>query len=233
MLRAPNGKRGAIHDTVNYPGRSDLPHARRTGARANVVRSHFRVSASPTLSKTAALKVPHRAGSRFGRDGQRCGAGIRTQSWDVALSDQGPGFLEVNFRADLNLAQLAEGRQGGPRRRLHRASPGVRLPDLTIRNPFAERRAVRKFALHNPGHDGNHTREGRYRLRRSGRKGSRCAAAARGGALAPLRLRGRRLGEMPEMERAGQGAPPAVPASPGETRCLQPPMRSWNCSARP
>ena len=110
MLRAPNSKRGAIHDTVNYPGRSDLPHARRTGARANVVRSHFRVSASPTLSKTATLKVPHRAGSRFGRDGQRCGAGIRTQSWDVALSDQGPGFLEVNFRADLNLAQLADGK---------------------------------------------------------------------------------------------------------------------------
>jgi hypothetical protein len=40
---------------------------------------------------------------------KRCGAGIRTQSWDVALSDQRPGFLEVNFRADLNLAQLADG----------------------------------------------------------------------------------------------------------------------------
>ena len=33
-------------------------------------------------------------------------AGVRTQSWDVALSDQGPGFLEVNFGGDLNLAQL-------------------------------------------------------------------------------------------------------------------------------
>ena len=49
---------------------------------------------------------------RGGRDGQRRGAGIRTQSWDVALSDQGPGFLEVNFRADLNLAQLADGKGG-------------------------------------------------------------------------------------------------------------------------
>jgi len=29
------------------------------------------------------------------------------------------------------------------------------------------------------------------------------------------------------------GAPPAVPASPGETRCLQSAMRSWRCSARP
>src|ERR1700728_3397082 len=47
MLRAPDSKRGAIHDMVNYPGRGDLPHARRTGARANVVRRHFRGSASP------------------------------------------------------------------------------------------------------------------------------------------------------------------------------------------
>lgn len=37
-------------------------------------------------------------------------AGIRTQSWGVALSDQGPGFLELNFRADLDLAQLADGK---------------------------------------------------------------------------------------------------------------------------
>jgi hypothetical protein len=34
-------------------------------------------------------------------------AGIRAQSWDVALSDQGPASLEVNFGGDLNLAQLA------------------------------------------------------------------------------------------------------------------------------
>ena len=37
-------------------------------------------------------------------------AGIRTQSWDVALTDRGPVFLEVNFGGDLNLAQLAEDR---------------------------------------------------------------------------------------------------------------------------
>lgn len=36
--------------------------------------------------------------------------GIRTQSWDIALTDQGPILLEVNFGGDLNLAQLAEGR---------------------------------------------------------------------------------------------------------------------------
>ena len=36
--------------------------------------------------------------------------GIRTQSWDVAITERGPVFLEVNFGGDLNLAQLAEGR---------------------------------------------------------------------------------------------------------------------------
>jgi hypothetical protein len=37
-------------------------------------------------------------------------AGIRTQSRDVALSGQGPAFLEVNFGCDLNLAQPANGK---------------------------------------------------------------------------------------------------------------------------
>jgi hypothetical protein len=37
-------------------------------------------------------------------------AGIRTQSWDVALTDLGPILMEVNFGGDLNLAQLATGR---------------------------------------------------------------------------------------------------------------------------
>jgi hypothetical protein len=35
-------------------------------------------------------------------------AGIRTQSWDIALADHGPVFLELNFGGDLNLAQLAD-----------------------------------------------------------------------------------------------------------------------------
>jgi hypothetical protein len=34
-------------------------------------------------------------------------AGIRTQSWDIALTEVGPVFLEVNFGGDLNLTQLA------------------------------------------------------------------------------------------------------------------------------
>jgi hypothetical protein len=36
--------------------------------------------------------------------------GIRTQSWDVALSDCGPALLEVNYGGDLNLGQLAHGK---------------------------------------------------------------------------------------------------------------------------
>ncbi|NPD66307.1 hypothetical protein HN018_23535 (plasmid) [Lichenicola cladoniae] len=35
--------------------------------------------------------------------------GVRTQSWDVALTDNGPVLLEVNWGGDLNLAQLAYG----------------------------------------------------------------------------------------------------------------------------
>jgi hypothetical protein len=56
----------------------------------------------------------------------------------VAFSDQGRGFLEVNFRADLNLAQLADGKgvlDHGYTEHLR----GCGFPDLTIRNPFAER----------------------------------------------------------------------------------------------
>lgn len=35
--------------------------------------------------------------------------GIRTQSWDVTLTDEGPVLLEVNWGGDLNLHQLAWG----------------------------------------------------------------------------------------------------------------------------
>lgn len=34
---------------------------------------------------------------------------IRTQSWDIAVTDRGPVILEVNYGGDLNLAQLAWG----------------------------------------------------------------------------------------------------------------------------
>jgi len=36
--------------------------------------------------------------------------GIRTQSWDVALSNCGPVLIEVNYGGDLNLGQLAYGK---------------------------------------------------------------------------------------------------------------------------
>ena len=36
-------------------------------------------------------------------------AGIRTQSWDIALTAGGPVFLELNYGGDLNLHQLAHG----------------------------------------------------------------------------------------------------------------------------
>jgi len=37
-------------------------------------------------------------------------AGIKVQSWDVALTSNGPTVLEVNYGGDLNLAQLASGK---------------------------------------------------------------------------------------------------------------------------
>ena len=36
--------------------------------------------------------------------------GVRTQSWDVALTPEGPVLLEFNYGGDLNLHQLAHGR---------------------------------------------------------------------------------------------------------------------------
>ena len=49
----------------------------------------------------ALLDVVQRAAKTF--------PGVRTQSWDVALTDGGPVLLEVNWGGDLNLAQLAYG----------------------------------------------------------------------------------------------------------------------------
>jgi hypothetical protein len=42
-------------------------------------------------------------------DAARLLPAIRTQSWDIALTDTGPVPLEVNFGGDLNLTQLASG----------------------------------------------------------------------------------------------------------------------------
>jgi hypothetical protein len=43
------------------------------------------------------------------RTASRVLAGIRTQSWDIALTADGPVFLELNYGGDLNLHQLAHG----------------------------------------------------------------------------------------------------------------------------
>ena len=43
-------------------------------------------------------------------DGSRLFPPIRTQSWDVALTDAGPVLLEFNFGGDLNLHQLSHDR---------------------------------------------------------------------------------------------------------------------------
>jgi hypothetical protein len=44
------------------------------------------------------------------RDASALFPDVRTQSWDIALTDRGPVLLEVNWGGDLNLAQLAYGR---------------------------------------------------------------------------------------------------------------------------
>jgi hypothetical protein len=51
---------------------------------------------------TAAQSLGLRAAAHF--------RGIRTQSWDVALTADGPVLLEMNFGGDLNLHQLAHNR---------------------------------------------------------------------------------------------------------------------------
>lgn len=54
--------------------------------------------------------------------------GVRTQAWDIAVTDRGPVLLEVNFGGDLNLAQLAWGRGVlDPEFRAHLLQCGYRL----------------------------------------------------------------------------------------------------------
>jgi hypothetical protein len=44
------------------------------------------------------------------RRAARMFAGIRTQSWDIALTDAGPVAMELNYGGDFNLHQLAHGK---------------------------------------------------------------------------------------------------------------------------
>jgi len=64
-----------------------------------------------TNASLAGTTLPHWAELRdLVSKAARIFPGIRTQSWDIALTDKGPVCLEVNYGGDLNLAQLAEGR---------------------------------------------------------------------------------------------------------------------------
>lgn len=54
--------------------------------------------------------------------------GVRTQAWDIAVTDRGPILLEVNFGGDLTLAQLAWGRRVlDPEFQAHLLQCGYRL----------------------------------------------------------------------------------------------------------
>jgi hypothetical protein len=71
----------------------------------------------------------------------------------------------------------------------------IRIAREFQREPLTQR-AVRKVPRHKPGNERQRAQRFRYRLRLPGRKGRRCAAAAKqGGALAPRRLCGRRVTE--------------------------------------
>lgn len=58
-----------------------------------------------------------------------CFPGVHTQSWDIALTADGPLALEMNFGGDLNLHQIAY-RSGvlSPRYAAHLRRHGVRIP---------------------------------------------------------------------------------------------------------
>tara|TARA_R110002072_G_scaffold119283_1_gene251966 strand:- start:739 stop:1968 length:1230 start_codon:yes stop_codon:yes gene_type:complete len=77
-----------------------------SGCRLEAVEAHpdtgVRLSGATLPQFDEAMALVRRAASAF--------PGIRTQSWDIALSDTGPVVMELNFGGDLNLHQLAHGR---------------------------------------------------------------------------------------------------------------------------
>ncbi|MGH7071176.1 MAG: sugar-transfer associated ATP-grasp domain-containing protein [Acetobacteraceae bacterium] len=84
LMRAMTGIGAAVRDVATHPD---------TGATLNGL-------AVPDWER--ARELCQRAATVF--------PGIRTQSWDVAITDAGPVLLEVNFGGDLNLHQLAHRR---------------------------------------------------------------------------------------------------------------------------
>ncbi len=155
-------------------------------------------------------------------------ADTQTQSWDVALSTNGPVFLELNSSGDLNLHQLAHGTGAlDDAHRSHlRAATTAESADSKDRQahsqfgrqpwrPWRSRQRSRSMPLAPGGPQGMLLRSRRPERRRP------CPPPA-----------SRPAGcEVPEMGRAGQGPRRTDPASSGEARW--PRMPSWTCSARP
>ncbi|MEO8714794.1 MAG: DUF3991 domain-containing protein [Acetobacteraceae bacterium] len=116
----------------------------------------------------------------FAKAGALLLPGIRTQSWDVALTDRRPVLLEVDFCGNLNLAQLAHG-AGVPddtyTRHLRHCGCHIGTRCQLYRATFSIRRS--QGPARQERDDGRRGRAGRYRWHSTRRKGSRCAAAAR------------------------------------------------------
>jgi len=118
-------------------------------------------------------------------------AGIRTQSWDIALSDPAPTFLEMNFGGDFNLHQFAHGAGVLDESIVHISGAVVTAENSEPRQTDA---SVCRWLLQSAAYERAKRECERCRWRRAGRKGRCCAAAASGGALAPRRLRDLRVG---------------------------------------
>ena len=64
-----------------------------------------------TEAELTGLKLPEwHVASALCRRAAMALPGLRTQSWDIALTNRGPVAIEVNWGGDLNLHQLAHGR---------------------------------------------------------------------------------------------------------------------------
>lgn len=103
---ADNFWRGNLLGAVDIEGGTIARSVRGTGVTMQVDPRHPDTNAPitgtvvPDWNATLALAI--RAAATI--------PGVRTQSWDIALTDGGPVILEVNYGGDLNLAQLAWGK---------------------------------------------------------------------------------------------------------------------------
>ncbi len=69
---------------------------------------YFRVSGNSNAFPPPGFVMPdYKDAKQLLCEGARHFPGIRTQSWDIAVTDEGPVLMELNFGGDLGLAQLA------------------------------------------------------------------------------------------------------------------------------